>query len=102
MEHGGFDEQGYPKPVLEDIELGTWIAADGGRILLDPTIQCKHLKSWAFWNMVRTDICQRGVVWIDLMLRSGSMVRNLNVSWSQRLSVGLALIACVFVVIALW
>jgi len=102
IKHGGFDEQRYPKPMIEDIELGTWIAAEGDRIVLDPTIQCKHLKSWSFINMVKTDVCQRGIVWVDLMLRSGKVIQNLNVSWSQRLSVGLIFAAFVFAVLALW
>ncbi len=100
---GGFDEQRYPRPMIEDIELGTWIAAEGGHILLDPTVQCKHLKQWSFMNMVKTDVCQRGIVWIDLMLRSGKVTKNLNVSWSQRVSVGLVFAACALVGLAfLW
>jgi GT2 family glycosyltransferase len=102
IKYGGFDEQRYRRPAIEDIELGTWVAADGGRIVLDPTIQCKHLKCWSFSNMVKTDVCQRGIVWVDLMLRSGKAVKNLNVTWSQRLSVGLVLAACALIVLAIW
>ena len=39
IEYGGFDEQRYRRPAIEDIELGTWIAADGGKIMLDPNIR---------------------------------------------------------------
>ena len=102
IKYGGFDEQRYRRPAIEDIELGTWIAADGGRIVLDPTIQCKHLKHWSFSNMIKTDVCQRGMPWIDLMLRSGKAVNTLNVTWSQRLSVGLVFAACAFAVLAIW
>ena len=102
LRHGGFDEQRYRYPAIEDIELGTWVSAGGGRILLDPTIQCKHLKHWTFSNMVKTDVCQRGIPWIDLMLRSGKAVKTLNVTWLQRLSVGLVFTACAFVVLAVW
>ena len=102
IKYGGFDEQRYRRPAIEDIELGTWVAADGGRIVLDPTIQCKHLKCWSFSNIVKTDICQRGMVWVDLMLRSGKAVKNLNVTWSQQLSVGLVFAAFALVVLAIW
>lgn len=101
MRYGGFDEQRYRRPAIEDIELGTWISADGGRIILDPTIQCKHLKRWSFANMVKTDVCQRGIPWIDLMLRSGKRTRTLNVTASQRLSVALVFTACALAVLAI-
>jgi len=103
LKQGGFDEQRYARPMIEDIELGTWVAAEGGRIVLDPKIQCKHLKRWSFWNMVKTDVCQRGIVWVNLMLRSSKIIKNLNVSWSQRLSVGLVVACCILVSLAiLW
>ncbi|MDT8303198.1 MAG: glycosyltransferase family 2 protein [Sedimentisphaerales bacterium] len=102
IKYGGFDEQRYRYPAIEDIELGTWIAADGGRIVLDQTIQCKHLKHWSFSNMVKTDICRRGIPWIDLMLRSNKTNKTLNVTGSQRLSVGLVFTACALVVLAIW
>ncbi|MCP4609823.1 MAG: glycosyltransferase [Planctomycetes bacterium] len=102
IRYGGFDEQRYRCPAIEDIELGTWIAADGGRIVLDQTIQCKHLKRWSFSNMVKTDIFQRGIPWIDLMLRSGKAAKILNVTGSQRLSVGLVFTASTLIVLAIW
>lgn len=102
IRYGGFDEQRYRRPAIEDIELGTWVAANGGRIVLDQTIQCKHLKRWSFSNMVKTDVCQRGIPWIDLMLRSRKAVKILNVTGSQRLSVGLVFAACALVVLSIW
>lgn len=103
LQYGGFDEKRYARPMIEDIELGTWIAADGGRLLLDPQIQCKHLKRWSLSNIVRTDIFQRGIVWVDLMLRSGKVVQTLNVTWSQRVSVVLVFGAGVLLLLAvLW
>ena len=102
LRYGGFDEERYSRPAIEDIELGTWIAADGGRIVLDDKVRCKHLKRWSFSNMVRTDICQRGIPWIDLMLRSGKAVKTLNVTGSQRLSVALIFGACCLAIGATW
>jgi hypothetical protein len=102
IEYGGFDEKRYHRPAIEDIELGTWVTADGGKIVLDEKIQCKHLKRWSFCNMVKTDICQRGIPWIDLMLRSGKIVKKLNLSILQRLSVGLVFLTCTLVILAIW
>jgi cellulose synthase/poly-beta-1,6-N-acetylglucosamine synthase-like glycosyltransferase len=99
---GGFDEKRYPRPMIEDIELGTWLTADGYRIVLEPTIQCTHLKHWSLWNMIKTDLFQRGIVWVDLMLRSAKVVKNLNVTWSQRISVALVGLAGMALLLGVW
>jgi len=87
---GGYDQQRYQRPAVEDIELGMRISAAGHYIILDPRIQAKHLKRWTFWNLLKTDIFHRGVPWIRLMLQSGAMIGTLNVTPVQRLSVPLA------------
>jgi len=86
---GGFDDH-FDRPAIEDIEFGSRLKAQGGRILLDPAIQVQHLKCWTLGSMIKTDIFDRGVPWTRLILRSGSMPNDLNVRWSQRLSVALA------------
>jgi GT2 family glycosyltransferase len=86
---GGFDEQRYRRPAIEDIELGTWMTAAGHRIILDGRIKAKHLKRWTLCNLLKTDIFDRGVPWTRLMLRAGAIVSTLNVTPVQRLSVAL-------------
>ena len=86
---GGYDEQRYRRPTIEDVELGMRICAAGHRIILDARIEAKHLKRWTFWNLLRTDVFDRGVPWTRLMLRTGTMISTLNVTPLQRLSVGL-------------
>ena len=39
------------------------------------------------WRLIRTDILDRGIPWIELILRSASMPDDLNVQVSQRISV---------------
>jgi glycosyltransferase involved in cell wall biosynthesis len=90
---GGFDEKRYRRPAIEDIELGTWMSAEGYRIILDGRIKAKHLKRWTLWNLLKTDIFDRGVPWTRLMLRAGSLVSTLNVTPVQRLSVALVYLA---------
>ncbi|MGH9846486.1 MAG: glycosyltransferase [Blastocatellia bacterium] len=90
---GGFDEKRYRRPAIEDIELGTWMTAAEHRIVLDGRIKAKHLKRWTLWNLLKTDVFDRGIPWTRLMLRAGSMVSTLNVTPIQRISVALAYLA---------
>ena len=83
---GGFDER-YGWPAIEDIELGMRLSAASGRILLDPSVQVKHLKCWTLASMIKTDVFHRGVPWTRLILRTGRMPNDLNVRWTQRFSV---------------
>lgn len=75
---GGFDEVRFEQPSVEDIELGMRLHANGGRIVLDPAIQGKHLKTWTLLKMTQTDLLQRGVPWLRLVLERGSRSRSLN------------------------
>ena len=85
---GGFDEQRFPYSSIEDIELGVRLVANGGRILLDPAIQGKHLKRWTLSGMVRTDLVRRGIPWVQLIVERGSGSTALNLSWRHRASAG--------------
>jgi glycosyltransferase involved in cell wall biosynthesis len=102
LEVGGFDEERYRRPAIEDIELGTWMSSSGHRILLDPSVQCQHLKRWTFRGLVKTDIFDRGIPWTRLMLRAGEVVNTLNVTTSQRISVALTCAALAGAVAAIW
>ncbi len=82
----GFDAA-YRRPAIEDIEFGMRLSEQGGRIVLAKHVQVKHLKRWTFWNLLKTDIFDRGVPWTELLLAKGSLPDNLNVSRSQRLFV---------------
>jgi GT2 family glycosyltransferase len=95
---GGFDEQRYPLPSVEDIELGMRLHADGRRILLDPHLQGKHLKEWALSDLVRTDVFRRGVPWLRLVLERRAGSGALNLGWRHRLSAAAALLLVVALV----
>jgi hypothetical protein len=83
---GGFDAARYPRPSIEDIDLGMRLAASGARIVLDPAIQGTHLKSWSLGAMLRTDLLDRAAPWVALLLRQGSVPSTLNLGWRHRLS----------------
>ena len=87
----GFDETMFPRPSIEDIELGMRLVDRGGRIVLDPALQGKHLKRWTLADMVGTDFGARGAPWVALMLRRGSGSTALNLGWSHRITAAASL-----------
>lgn len=87
---GGFDVKTYTRPSIEDIELGYRLRAAGGRILLLPDLQGKHLKVWTLRNAVQTDIFARAIPWSRLMIGQGGLTDDLNTSRAERLRAGLA------------
>jgi glycosyltransferase involved in cell wall biosynthesis len=89
LEFGGLDES-YRRPSIEDIEFGSRMMLSGRKLALDPSIQCKHLKIWTLWNLVRTDVVQRGIPWTELILRTRYLPNDLNLSWGQRASAALS------------
>jgi glycosyltransferase involved in cell wall biosynthesis len=99
---GGFDEERYRRPAIEDIELGTWISAAGHKIILDSRIKGKHLKRWTLQNLLKTDIFDRGIPWTRLMLRAGALANTLNVKPTQRISVALVYLTLPLMVAALF
>lgn len=81
---GGFDAVRYPKPAVEDIELGGRLAALGLRVELDPCVEGTHLKRWTLRSMMATDFARRGVPWTRLQLERGRTDRGLSLSRRQR------------------
>lgn len=89
LAHSGFNVDEYGRPAIEDIELGYRLIRANRKILLDHELLVKHLKKWTFWNLLKTDIMDRGIPWTQLILRDGSMPNDLNLQLSQRVSVAL-------------
>ena len=86
---GGFDAQRFPRPSIEDIDLGHRLREAGYQIILDRSLQGTHLKHWRLLAMLRTDITQRAIPWSKLIIQTGAMPDALNLVWSQRLSAAL-------------
>jgi Glycosyl transferase family 2 len=89
---GGFDERRFPAPSVEDIELGMRLADRGHRIVLDPAIQGTHLKRWTLAGMAWTDVFDRGVPWVRLLLERRNHSTALNLSWRNRGSTAASLL----------
>jgi GT2 family glycosyltransferase len=83
---GGFDAARYPRPSIEDVELGFRLTAVGRRILLAPEVQVTHHKRWTFASMVATDVARRALPWTALGRRRGGLGRGLNVDSRGRAS----------------
>ncbi len=86
LQFGGFDADQFPRPSIEDIELGFRMTQAGHRILLDKQLQGKHLKRWTVRNLLHADIFCRAVPWARLILRSGHLPRDLNLTYEARIS----------------
>lgn len=90
---GGFDERRYPRPSIEDIDLGYRLRAAGNRILLNKDIQAKHLKRWSLRRMVESDLFDRAIPWTLLIFRDRSLPNDLNLQVTQRISAVLIYLA---------
>jgi GT2 family glycosyltransferase len=98
---GGFDAARFPRPSIEDIELGYRLRAAGHRIRLDPGLQGTHLKRWTLGSIIRTDIAQRALPWSRLILQSGRAPDDLNLRTRQRVGAALVCLAAACVPLAL-
>jgi Glycosyl transferase family 2 len=82
---GGFDES---LAWIRDIELGLRLRRKGGVILLDPSIQGRHLKRWTLVSMIGTDLFRRGVPWLRLIFEGRADSATLNLTWRHRVGTG--------------
>lgn len=98
---GGFDAERFPRPEIEDIELGTRLS-EKGRTALDPDCHVKHLKRWTMWGVVSTDIFQRALPWSRLIVERGEMPNDLNLKLSQRVAAALAPLVLASLVVLPW
>lgn len=80
---GGFDAV-YHIPSMEDIELGYRLRSAGRRIRLVKSLQVKHLKHWTARSLVQADFLARALPWSRLILTSGVLINDLNVTVRSR------------------
>lgn len=99
----GFDVKRYPRPSIEDIDLGYRLKQAGYNIYLAKDLQVKHHKAWKLFGLVKTDVFDRGIPWTKLLLSNKTnRINDLNLDTSSRLSVVatysliLCLLGCLF------
>lgn len=97
--HGGF-----ARHQTEDIEFGMRLSAAGGKVMLDPTIQGKHLKEWSLYSMLYTDLVVRGIPWVGLLIarHNTASTSTLNLSWRHRWSTIASLVTVAAACLAYW
>lgn len=86
----GFDVETYKVPSIEDIEFGNRIFAAGGRILVLPDLEGKHLKVWSIANGIHTDIFRRALPWSRLLINRTGLSNDLNIGSGERIRAGVA------------
>ena len=99
----GFDADRYPRPQIEDVDLGYRLTDAGHRIVLDPRIQGTHLKRWTLRSMLRADLYDRAIPWMQLLLSRPETLGNgpLNLRRSEQVLTALVGLATMCVMIAL-
>lgn len=98
---GGFDAVRYPRPQIEDIELGYRLRDAGGAIRLDPTLTGTHLKRWTFGGMLRTDLLDRALPWTRLLLDRGTGLAHAPLNLNRRQKVLTTIAASVWIALVL-
>ena len=87
LQLGGFDIERFPRPSVEDIELGYRLKQAGANIYLAKDLQVKHHKAWKFLGLIKTDVFDRGIPWTKLLLSDRSnTVNDLNLQINSRIS----------------
>ncbi len=81
---GGFDAKRFRHPSIEDIDFGYRLGDAGGRIVLERSLQGKHLKEWRLANLVHTEIFRRALPWSRLMLERKQVTDDLNIGKTER------------------
>lgn len=109
VEAGMYDEWRFPRPQIEDIELGHRIRALGHRILLIPGIQVTHLKRWTLSGMIKADFKDRGVPWARLLIErhvllsmSEQQAQTLNLRMVEKINTVLVWLALTLGVVGAW
>lgn len=96
MAAGGFDEQRFVAPSIEDVELGYRLSDASVRIRIDPELRVTHCKRWTLGSLILTDLVRRAIPWSILCLERGRLPTELNHTAEQRVAALIALALLVF------
>jgi glycosyltransferase involved in cell wall biosynthesis len=102
VQAGGFDCEQFAVPSIEDIELGGRLRKAGHRIVLERSIQAKHLKKWTIVSLLRTEIFCRAVPWSRLILTSHGLINDMNLKTNDRASAALTAMLLLMIPFAIW
>jgi glycosyltransferase involved in cell wall biosynthesis len=99
---GGFDAERWPRPAIEDVDLGYRLRDRGCRIVLAREVQVKHLKRWTLGTLLLSDVRDRALPWARLLLERRELHADLNIDRTGRTSAALAAAGAVAVALAPW
>ena len=99
---GGFDCVQFEIPSIEDIELGARLRKGRNPILLDPTIQGKHLKRWGAYSLLYTDIFCRAAPWSKLIMRSQGLINDMNLKTNDRACAAIVAAMILSLLLSFW
>ena len=106
LDVGMYNEWHFSRPQVEDIELGQRLRDAGHRIVLRPEIQATHLKQWTLASVLKTDLTDRGMPWMRLLIRSGTatQAKSLNLKVVEKINTALVALAVLLLAIGvvLW
>lgn len=97
-----FDPQRFPRPSIEDIDLGSRLTRAGKKIAIDKSLQATHLKRWTLFGIFKSDLFDRAIPWTLLILRQGQIPGELNLSLSQRMASLLTLLSAAILLVSCW
>ena len=83
LDIGGLDSELFG---LYDIKFGMDLTAAGFRVELDPEIRGQHLKHWTLRSMSSTDLIQRGMPWLSLLIEYRQLPAPLSLGWRHKAS----------------
>lgn len=69
LRSGMFDEWRFPRPQVEDLELGHRLRVLGYRLQLRTDLQVTHLKRWTLAGAVASDVRDRAIPWMRVLGR---------------------------------
>jgi Glycosyl transferase family 2 len=69
LHSGMFDEWRFPRPQVEDLELGHRLSVLGYRLQLRTDLQVTHLKRWTFAAAIASDVRDRAIPWMRVLGR---------------------------------
>ena len=104
LEFGGYDEDRFAHPSIEDVELGMRLKNAGHRIRLAPEAQGQHRKDWTLRRVWHTDVVRRALPWSRLLVEGRAEGADLNLSQAERLKalVAAATFVALFVALVDW
>lgn len=88
---GMYDEWRFPRPQIEDIDLGHRIMDLGFRIKRCPEIQACHLRGWTMRELMTTDFRDHAIPWRRVLSQRAPITRSTSIGLRTLETIGTGL-----------